>query len=432
MDKITFLGAGSTVFAKNVLGDCMLTPSLQEFEYALFDIDPARLSDSAVMLEAINRNVNAGRARVATYSDRRKALAGAAFVVNAVQVGGYEPSTVIDFEIPKRYGLRQTIGDTLGIGGIFRALRTIPVVLDFARDMADVCPDALLLNYSNPMAMLTGALLLHGGVRTVGLCHSVQVCVPHLFRDLGMDASGVESRIAGINHMAWLLKVEKDGVDLYPEIKERAAARPVPHTDMVRYEIMRRFGCYVTESSEHNAEYNPWFIKGRRPDLVTQYNIPLDEYPRRCVAQIEDWKKMRDQLTNNRDLRHERTKEYASFIMDAIQTDVPFRIAGNVMNTGLITNLPAEACVEVPCMVDRTGINPCHVGALPVQLAALNMTNVNVQLVTVEAAASRRRDMVYQAALLDPHTAGELSIDETVKLCDDLIEAHGSWIPALR
>ncbi len=432
MDKITFLGAGSTVFAKNVLGDCMLTPSLQEFEYALFDIDPVRLADSAAMLSAINRNVNNGRARVVAYEDRRKALSGARFVVNAIQVGGYEPSTVIDFEIPKKYGLRQTIGDTLGIGGIFRALRTIPVVLEFARDIADVCPDALLLNYSNPMAMLTGAILHHGGVRAVGLCHSVQVCVPHLFRDLGMDPAGVEYRIAGINHMAWLLTVEKNGVDLYPEIKRRALARPAPHTDMVRYEIMRRFGCYVTESSEHNAEYNPWFIKRRLPELIEKFAIPLDEYPRRCIQQIEDWKKMREHLTKNKALRHERTREYASYIMDAVQTDVPFRIAGNVLNTGLITNLPADACVEVPCMVDRSGINPCHVGTLPVQLAALNMTNINVQLVAVEAAVTRCRDAVYQAALLDPHTAAELSMDEVVKLCDDLIEAHGDWIPALK
>jgi len=297
VDKITFLGAGSTVFAKNVLGDCLLTPSLQEFEYALFDIDPVRLADSAAMLTAINRNMNGGRARVVAYDERRKALAGARFVVNAIQVGGYEPSTVIDFEIPKKYGLRQTIGDTLGIGGIFRALRTIPVILEFARDMRDVCPDALMLNYSNPMAMLTGALLHHGGIRTVGLCHSVQVCVPHLFHDLGMDPAGVESRIAGINHMAWLLAVGKDGVDLYPEIKKRAQARPTPHPDMVRYEIMKRFGCYVTESSEHNAEYNPWFIKRRLPGLIEQFAIPLDEYPRRCIQQIEDWKKMREQET---------------------------------------------------------------------------------------------------------------------------------------
>jgi alpha-galactosidase len=431
VDKIAFLGAGSTIFARNVLGDCMLTPSLRKFEYALFDIDPVRLADSTAMLEVINRNVNERRATIVPYSDRRAALAGASFVVNAVQVGGYEPSTVIDFEIPKKYGLRQTIGDTLGIGGIFRALRTIPVVLDFARDMRDVCPNALLLNYSNPMAMLTGALLLHGGVRAVGLCHSVQVCVPHLFRDLGMDPSGVEWQIAGINHMAWLLKVEKEGVDLYPEVKGRAAARPTPHADMVRYEIMRRFGFYVTESSEHNAEYNPWFIKSRYPELIQQYAIPLDEYPRRCIKQIEDWKMMREKLTRNPELRHTRTHEYASYIMEAVQTDVPFRIAGNVLNEGLIPNLPDKACVEVPCMVDRSGINPCRVGELPVQLSALNMTNVNVQLVTIEAAVKRRRDTVYQAALLDPHTAAELSMDDVVKLCDDLIEAHGTRIPPL-
>ena len=334
MTKITFLGAGSTVFAKNVLGDCMLTPSLKEAEYALFDIDAARLKDSTLMLETINRNVNDECARVTAYTDRRKALAGAKFVVNAVQVGGYEPSTVIDFEVPKKYGLRQTIGDTLGIGGIFRALRTIPVVLDFARDMRDVCPDALLLNYSNPMAMLTGALIQHGGVRTVGLCHSVQVCVPFLFRDLGLDPSGVRWKIAGINYMAWLLNVERDGLNLYPEIKARAAARPVPHEDMVRCEIMRRFGCYVTESSEHNAEYNPWFIKNRYPELIERFTIPLDEYPRRCVKQIEDWKRMRSSLTQDRDLRHARTHEYASYIMDAVETDVPFRIAGQCPEHG--------------------------------------------------------------------------------------------------
>jgi alpha-galactosidase len=282
------------------------------------------------------------------------------------------------------------------------------------------------------MAMLTGALAHHGGVRVVGLCHSVQSCVPVLFRELGMDDTGVKSRIAGINHMGWLLEVSRDGVDLYPEVKKRAAARPTPHTDMVRYEIMKRFGCYVTESSEHSAEYNPWFIKNRYPELIERFNIPLDEYPRRCVRQIEDWKKMRIALTENRSLSHERTHEYASYIMDAVQTDVPYRIGGNVLNTGLITNLPADACVEVPCMVDRSGITPCHVGALPPQLAALNMTNINVQLVTIEAAVTRRKDAVYQAALLDPHTAAELSMDDVVRLCDDLIEAHGSWIPPLQ
>ena len=430
--KITFLGAGSTVFAKNVLGDCMLTPSLAQAEYALFDIDPVRLKDSTVMLETLNRNMNGSRARVVTYDDRRKALAGAAYVVNAIQVGGYEPCTVTDFEIPKKYGLRQTIGDTLGIGGIFRALRTIPVVLEFARDMEAVCPEAWFLNYVNPMAMVTGAMLRHSAVKTVGLCHSVQVCVPHLLRGLGMDPAGVRGKIAGINHMAWLLEVEKGGEDLYPEIKRRAAARTEPHDDMVRYEIMRRFDYYVTESSEHSAEYNAWFIKSRYPDLIERFNIPLDEYPRRCVKQISDWAAMRAALTTNRELDHVRTEEYASFIMDAIETNRPFTIGGNVRNARLIDNLPEDACVELPCLVDGAGVTPCRVGALPVQLAALNMTNINVQLLVVEAALTRKKDTVYQAAMLDPHTAAELSLDDIVSLCDDLIEAHGKWLPALR
>ena len=432
MAKIAFLGAGSTVFAKNVLGDCMLTPSLARAEYALFDIDQARLRDSAMMLETLNRNVNGSHARVTAYDDRRKAMAGSDYVVNAVQVGGYEPCTVTDFEIPKKYGLQQTIGDTLGIGGIFRALRTIPVILDFAHDMEAVCPDALFLNYVNPMAMVTGAMLRHTEVRTVGLCHSVQVCVPSLLKGLGMDPAGVRGRIAGINHMAWLLDVEKGGVDLYPEIKKRAAERSTPHDDMVRYEIMRRFGYYVTESSEHSAEYNPWFIKTRYPELIERFAVPLDEYPRRCVNQINAWASMRATLTENHELRHARTEEYASYIMDAMETNRPIKIAGNVQNARLIDNLPDEACVEVPCLVDGDGVTPCHVGALPSQLAALTMTNINVQLLAVEAAVTRRRDTVYQAAMLDPHTAAELSIDDIVSLCDELIEAHGSWLPALR
>jgi alpha-galactosidase len=432
MAKIAFMGAGSTIFAKNVLGDCMLTPSLADSEIVLHDIDAERLADSALMLETINRNVNSSRARIVANADRRKALAGASYVVNAIQVGGYEPCTVTDFEIPRKYGLGQTIGDTLGIGGIFRALRTIPVVLDFARDMEELCPDAWFLNYVNPMAMVTGAMLRRGGVRAVGLCHSVQACVPVLLRGLGMDSSGVRWKIAGINHMAWLLEVTRDGVDLYPEIKRRAAERPGPHDDMVRYEIMRRFGCYVTESSEHNAEYNPWFLKARYPELVERFNIPLDEYPRRCVRQRQEWASMRAGLVENRSLTHERTEEYAASIMDAMETDKPFKIAGNVRNDGLISNLPAEACVEVPCFVDSSGVTPCRVGALPPQLAALNMTNVNVQLLTIEAALTRKREYVYQAALLDPHTAAELSIDDTVALCDELIEAHGSWLPAFR
>ncbi|MFE0560840.1 MULTISPECIES: alpha-glucosidase/alpha-galactosidase [Paenibacillus] len=429
MSKITFIGAGSTVFAKNVLGDCMQTPALQGFELALYDIDPIRLKDSENMLNNIKKT-SGSTCVVKSYSDRKEALRGAKYVINAIQVGGYDPCTITDFEIPKKYGLRQTIADTVGIGGIFRNLRTIPAMLDFAADMREVCPQALFLNYTNPMAVLTNAMNTLGGVQTVGLCHSVQACIPHLFDNLGMDKEGVQAKIAGINHMAWLLEVTKDGVDLYPEIKKRAAEKQKEkHHDMVRLEMMLNFGYYITESSEHNAEYHPYFIKRNYPELIERFNIPLDEYPRRCVNQIEGWKAMREDLVNNQDLMHNRSHEYASYILEAIETNVPFKIGGNVMNTGLITNLPKEACVEVPCLVDASGVTPTYVGDLPPQCAALNRTNINTQLLTLEAAATGKKEHIYHAAMLDPHTAAELSIDDIKSLCDDLIEAHGDWLP---
>jgi alpha-galactosidase len=430
MSKITFLGAGSTVFAKNVLGDCLLTPALQGFEIALYDIDAERLKDSEQMLNNLCKAAGS-TCRVRAYADRRDALREARYVVNAIQVGGYDPCTITDFEVPKKYGLRQTIADTVGIGGIFRNLRTIPVMLDFARDMREVCPDALFLNYTNPMAVLTNVMNTHGGIRTVGLCHSVQACVTDLFRRVGMDPSGVKSKIAGINHMAWLLEVSQDGVDLYPEIKRRAAAiQREPHDDMVRFEMMHRFGYYITESSEHNAEYHPYFIKRAYPELIERFNIPLDEYPRRCIQQISEWTHMRNNLVQDAGLTHERSHEYASYILEAIETGRPFKIGGNVMNTGLIPNLPKEACVEVPCLVDASGVHPTFVGDLPPQCAALNRTNINTQLLTMEAAVTGRKEHIYHAALLDPHTSAELSMDDIVSLCDDLIEAHGNWLPA--
>jgi alpha-galactosidase len=430
MSRITFIGAGSTVFAKNVLGDCMFVPALNGFEFALHDIDETRLKDSEQMLLNLARKYNS-TIKVKAYLDRKEALRGAKYVINAVQIGGYEPSTVIDFDIPKKYGLRQTIADTIGIGGLFRSLRTIPVMLDFAKDIEEVCPDAWLLNYTNPMASLTGAMLRHTNVKTVGLCHSVQVCTDHLFKSLEMDPTGVEEKIAGINHMAWLLEVKKDGKDLYPEIKKRAKEKQkTKHDDMVRFELMDKFGYYVTESSEHNAEYHPYFIKSRYPELVDRFNIPLDEYPHRCVNQIERWESMREEMVNNTQLTHERSHEYGSYIIEAMETNVPFKFGGNVMNTGrLISNLPENACVEVPCVVDRSGIMPCYVGDLPEQLAALNRTNINTQLLTIEAAITLKKEHIYQAALLDPHTNSELSMDDTIAMCDELIEAHGDWLP---
>ncbi|KAA8786540.1 alpha-glucosidase/alpha-galactosidase [Paenibacillus amylolyticus] len=429
MNKITFLGAGSTVFVKNVLGDVMMTEALQDFELALFDIDAERLSDSERLLQSLAQSLGS-RCSVKTYVDRKEALRGAKYVINAIQVGGYDPCTITDFEIPKKYGLRQTIADTLGIGGIFRNLRTIPVMLDFAKDMQEVCPDAWFLNYTNPMAVLTNVMNVHGGIKTVGLCHSVQVCVPHLFDSLGIDQTGVVAKIAGINHMAWLLEVTKDGVDLYPEIKRLARQKQQEtHDDMVRYELMHRFGYYVTESSEHSAEYHPYFIKRNYPELIERFNIPLDEYPRRCVNQIADWKEMREKLFASENIQHTRSHEYASHIMEAMETDRPYKIGGNVMNNGLITNLPREACVEVPCLVDGSGISPTYIGDLPPQLAALNRTNINTQLLTIEAAITGKKEHIYHAAMLDPHTAAELSMDDIVAMCDDLIEAHGDWLP---
>lgn len=436
MPKITFMGAGSTIFARNVLGDCMCTPALCESEIALYDIDAERLEESHLILSAINRNTNGGRAVLKTYcgaETRREALRGADFVVNAIQVGFYEPCTVIDFEIPKKYGLRQTIADTLGIGGIMRALRTIPVLEDFARDIEEVCPDAWFLNYTNPMAMLSGYMQRYTGVKTVGLCHSVQTCSRDLLTGLGMEdqLEGRRELIAGINHMAWLLKItDKDGRDLYPEIKRRAAEKNAAekHKDMVRYEYIRRLGYYCTESSEHNAEYNNFFIKAKYPELIERYNIPLDEYPRRCVEQIKNWKNEKDNYIHDK-VSHERTKEYASYIMEAIVTDVPYKIGGNVINRGLIPNLPDDACVEVACLVNKCGIQPCRQEPLPLQLAAMNNLMINVQLLTIEAAVTQKKDYIYQAAMLDPHTSSELSIDEIVHLCDDLIEAHGDYLP---
>ena len=437
MTKIAFMGAGSTVFAKNVLGDCLLTDCLRDAQYALYDIDHERLKESGMMLKNLNANLNDNRAEINTYlgvKNRRAALRNADFVINAIQVGGYEPCTVIDFEVPKKYGLQQTIGDTLGIGGIFRALRTIPVLEGFARDVQAVCPNAWFLNYTNPVSILTGYLLQKFNIKAVGLCHSVQVCAEHLLRslDLWEKYAPVTWRIAGINHMSWLLEIRKNNKDLYPEIRKAAekrnrAARKQggeKHNDMVRFEILKHFGYYNTESSEHTAEYHPYFIKRLYPELVEEFNIPLDEYPRRCRVQIDNWRDQRDALVNNKKLTHSRTNEYGSRIIEAIVTDNPIEIGGNILNCGLIDNLPADAVVEVPCLVNRNGVQGCRVGALPLQCAALNMTHINVHQLVIEAAATHSRSLIYQAAMLDPRTRSELSLDDIRSLCDDLIEAH--------
>ena len=448
-NKITFLGAGSTIFAKNVLGDCMMTESLKSFEYALYDIDEVRLEESRVLLEGIKKKYNLD-ARIVPYLDRKEALRGAKYVVNAIQVGGYEPCTVTDFEIPKKYGLRQTIGDTIGIGGIMRALRTMPVLEDFLRDMEEVCPDAVFLNYTNPMSILSGFILKNSSIKSVGLCHSVQVCVKELLEPLGIDVKPDEvvSEFAGINHLAFMTRIEDgDGNDLYPQIKERAKyylenpevyleeVKPrvggidKPLTDLIRYELMLTFGYYSPESSEHSAEYYPYFIKERYPELLEKYHIPLDEYPGRCVKQIEDWNGKKKELLSEEGLVHERSKEYASMIFNAMETGEVFEFYGNVINENKITNLPEDACVEVKCVAGRSGLDKTYFGELPPQCAAIDMTHINVHKMVEKAYETREKRYIYYAALLDPHTGSELSIDDIKSMVDEMIEAHGEWLP---
>lgn len=428
MTKIAFVGAGSTVFAKTLIGDVLTYPELADATIALHDIDAGRLETSAIVAERIRSSLGVG-ARIESTTDRVQALDGADFVVTTINVGGYEPATVTDFAIPKRYGLRQTIGDTLGIGGIMRALRTIPVLLDIDADMRRLCPDALHLQYSNPMAMNCWALARAGGVATVGLCHSVQGTAKQLAADVGVPFEEVDYLAAGINHMAFYLRFEHGGADLTPALRRVIADGGVPDWNRVRYEVFDRLGYFVTESSEHFAEYVPWFIKRDRPDLVERFNVPLDEYLARCERQIADWGALRDELTtSSTPLEVRRSEEYGSRIIHSVVTGQPRVVYGNVPNHGLIDNLPDGCCVEVPCLVDANGVQPTRVGALPPHLAALMQTNVNVQGVTVEAALTGKREHVYHAAMLDPHTAAELDLDQIHALVDELLEAHGELV----
>lgn len=435
--KITFIGAGSTVFAKNVLGDCLLSDRISGFEIALLDIDGERLMDSYLLISALRDKYKPDVTVEKYLADSEKsiedAFRGANYVINAIQVGGYEPCTVTDFEIPKKYGLKQTIADTLGIGGIFRALRTIPVMKRYAYVMERVCPSALFLNYTNPMSILTGYMQRYTNIKTVGLCHSCQTVLSFINEDLKLkELEDAKFTLGGINHMCWLLTLEdKNGKDLYPLFKEKFN-EVKPARDLVRLEIMNRFGYYNTESSEHTAEYHPYFIKNTHPELIEKFNIPIDEYIRRCINQIKGWHKLREQILKEENIKHERSKEYGSRIIEACETGVPYKIYGNVQNDGLITNLPKNACVEVPIMIDENGLNPCVVGEIPAQLAGLNMTHIAVHEMVIKAAVTGERRYVYMAAYLDPHTRDQLTFDEIKNLCDDLIEAHGDWLPELK
>lgn len=439
--KIAFVGAGSTVFAKNLLGDILSFPELSGADIRLFDINQERLDVTEQVAHRVASAVGAAPGVIAT-TDRARALDGAEFVINMIQVGGYEPATVTDFEVPKKYGLRQTIADTLGIGGIMRGLRTIPVLADMSRDMERLCPDALHLNYVNPMAMnIWGLARLSPRIRTVGLCHSVQHTASELATDLGIPVSEIDFLCAGINHMAFYLKFEHRGEDLYPRLMELAESGQVPAWNRVRYEMLRRLGAFVTESSEHFSEYTPYFIKHDRPDLIEKFNVPLDEYPRRCVSQIGGWEELRVKLQNpGEPLEVKRSVEYGSLIVHSMVTGQPRVVYGNVMNSPVnadgtpghgkvIANLPDECCVEVPCLVDRQGVQPTRIGRIPLQLAALMQTNINVQALTVEALVTGNRDHIYHAAMLDPHTSAELDLDQIWALTTELLAQHGDFIP---
>ena len=433
MPKITFLGAGSTVFAKNLAGDILSYPELADCTISLHDIDETRLKTSETVARQVAATLGAHPTIEAT-TDRRESLEGADYAIGMFQVGGYKPSTVIDFEVPKKYGLRQTIADTLGVGGIMRALRTIPVMLDMCKDMEEVGrPNIAFLNYVNPMAMNCWAVFRDSPVNTIGLCHSVQGTAEQLARDIGVPIEEINYLSAGINHMAFYLRFERktdDGVeDLYPRIRQVVADGRIPDWNRVRYEMLTRLGYFVTESSEHFAEYTPWFIKHDRPDLIEKYHIPLDEYPRRCENQIAGWENLRQDLEQGANIEVRRSKEYASLIIHSMETGTPRVIYGNVPNHGIIDNLPQGCAVEVPILVDKNGMQPTRIGVLPPQLAAMMRTNINVQELTVEAALTLKREHIYHAAMLDPHTAAELGLDQIYALVDDLIEAHGEWLP---
>jgi alpha-galactosidase len=441
--KIAFIGAGSTVFMKNIIGDVLHKPALKSATIALMDINPERLAESEIVATKLVRTLEA-KARIETYTNQRKALEGADFVVVAFQIGGYEPSTVIDFEIPKKFGLRQTIADTLGVGGIMRGLRTVPHLWKICEDMMEVCPNAVMLQYVNPMAINTWAIAAKfPKIKQVGLCHSVQGTVWELARDLDIPVEKIRYRAAGINHMAFYLNFEErmdDGSyrSLYPDLLAgyREGRLPKPShwnercPNKVRYEMLTRLGYFVTESSEHFAEYTPYFIKEGREDLIEKYGVPLDEYPKRCIEQVARWKDVAQSYKDAERIEVQESHEYAASTMNSVWTGQPSVIYGNVRNNGCITSLPDDCAAEVPCLVDDNGIQPTFIGELPKQLTAIIRTNLNVQELTVEALMTENREHIFHAAMMDPHTAAELDLDQIWSLTEDLITAHGSMLPA--
>ena len=447
MTKLTIIGAGSTVFTKNIVVDLLTIEQFKSIEIALMDIDQNRLIKTKEVLEIIAKKMGA-TPKISMHTNRRESLLDADFVQTTIQVGGYKPSTVIDFEIPKKFGLKQTIADTLGIGGIMRSLRTIPVLLNIAEDIEQVCPNALWMQYVNPMCTNMIAInKVFPNIRNIGLCHSVQGTAEMLAEDLQENINNISYQCAGINHMAFFQKFEKisTGEDLYPKLKRlanqilsdkkissRTKKQEFPGRNLhekVRYEILKRFGFFVTESSEHFAEYVPWFIKPNKEELIEKYKIPVDEYIFRCEYYSELWNELDKDISIITNEEIKRSHEYASYIIDAIVNNNKFIVYGNVMNNGLIENLPSNCCVEVPCIVNDKGFYPQKIGRLPEQLSALMRTNINVQILTAEAALTKKREHIYHAAMLDPLTSSHLSIDEIYALTDEMLEAHANYLP---
>lgn len=426
MPRIVLVGAGSVEFTRNLLGDFLSYPELRDSEIVLHDIDGDRLATAERMARWTAGALGA-TPTIRGSLDRREALAGADFVVNTIQVGGAR-ATQIDFDVPARFGLRYTINDTINVGGVLRGLRTIPVVLGIASDMAEACPDALLLNYTNPMGVLVRAVDDAVGTPSVGLCHSVYWTVHRLAEYLGVPFEEVDALSAGVNHLAWILRLEHRGTDLYPALHSFVGSGHVPDDDLVRADLFRRYGFYPTESSEHHAEYNPWFIpKGQ----VEPFNIPIGEYLSRVANNLGEYAETKRKLDAGEPFEIEMSGEYAAVIVHAMTTGSPARIVANVPNEGgrLIPNLAAGACVEVPALVDGLGVHPVAVGPLPPQCAAYTRPAVDCQELTVEAALTEDRDLVYHAVLTDPQVQAALSLDEAWRMTDELITAEAEWLP---
>jgi alpha-galactosidase len=426
MIKVAMIGAGSVVFSKNLTGDILSYPEFKDATFSYMDIDADRLEVGANLCRKVGKALGANPTIEAT-QDRRKALEGADFVINMVQIGGFD-STLVDFEIPRKYGLNFTIADTTGPGGFFRALRTYPMLKGLVEDMMELCPKATLLNYSNPMSMNMQTITRNSNIQAVGLCHSVQGTFNGIMKNIGENPDEVAFICAGINHMAFYLKIEKNGVDLYPRLFEISADKVAKKENAVRYELMRRLGYFVTESSEHNAEYCSYFIP-RGPEVIDKFSVPIDEYLRRCDGIVDEFERMKVFSKSEEPIEVRKSHEYGSIIIHSMVTGTPSVVYGNMPNNGAISNLPDTAIAEVPTLVDRSGLQFTTVGDLPPQLVGYMQPHITQHELFIRAAMEGRRDHVYQAAMFDPLTAATLTLDQIVEMCDELIVAHGDLLP---